>query len=186
MRPDDGVRSSEGRCFFVKRMKDNKGMTLVELIIAVAFTAIVITAACSMLYLAGNFFKSGTANATNQQNASLVESYLQRYAATASQVLRINSASTSLGEEFTFSADGNLSIDDHSVTGSSAKTSVPGIKQVGLDVTDKILTYTIVSKDGTYTLKGGIVLNNYKGDNVPSFELNGTNGYHLFLGLTTS
>jgi len=164
----------------VKRMKDNKGMTLVELIIAVAFTTIVITAACSMMYLAGNFFKSGTANATNQQNASLVESYLQRYASTASQVSSTSIASPYVA--FTLSSDGNLSIDNYSGT-SSIITSVRGIKKIGLTMEGNVLTYTIVSMDGTYTLKGGIVLNNYKSGTVA--ELNGTNSNGLYFGFPT-
>lgn len=154
-----------------------KGMTLVELIIAVAFTAIVIAAACSVLYLAGNFFKSGTANATNQQNASLAESYLQRYAATASQVSTTDSKKS--GVAFTLSSDGVLTISDYAATGSSVKTSIRGIKQIGLEVKGNVLTYTIVSKDGTYTLQGGIVLNNYKSGTA--VNLDGTKGNCLFL-----
>ena len=157
-----------------------KGMTLVELIIAVAFTAIVIAAACSVLYLAGNFFKSGTANASNQQNASLVESYLQRYAATASQVSTTDSKT---GVAFTLSPDGELNINDHTGTSSSVKTSIRGIENVSLQVEDKLLTYIILSKDGTYTLKGGIVLNNCKSGAVVPAKLKGN---CLFLGFTTS
>lgn len=61
----------------------HKGMTLVELIVVVAFTAVVIAAACMVLYVGSHSFQSGTSNAVNQQKVTLAESYLQQYASTA-------------------------------------------------------------------------------------------------------
>lgn len=156
MRPNDGVCSA-GRCI-VKKIQEKKGMTLVELIIAVAFTAIVIAAACTVLYLGGNFFKSGTANAVNQQKASLAETYLQRYASTAQQISDKNDTSTG-GVVFTLSS-GALHIDDKTANKSIAV--IDGIGQVYLQIDGRLLNYRIVSKDGTYTLSGGVVLNNYQ------------------------
>lgn len=168
----------------MRKMHSKKGMTLVELIIAVAFTAIVIAAACSMLYLAGNFFKSGTANAANQQKAALAESYLQRYASTAFQLSDKDDGSAA-GVAFTLS-DSVLHMNERTAAGSSVKTNIDGFSQVNLTIKGKLLTYSIVSKDAAYTLTGGIVTNNYSDSTADGIkvDLNGVNSSCLFLGST--
>lgn len=167
----------------MRKMHSKKGMTLVELIIAVAFTAIVIAAACTVLYLGGNFFKSGTANAASQQKATLAESYLQRYASTAFQLSDKDVGSA--GVAFTLS-DGVLHMNQRTAAGSSVKTNIDGISQVNLTIKGKLLTYSIVSKDAAYTLTGGIVTNNYSDSTADGIkvDLNGVNSSCLFLGST--
>lgn len=144
--------------------RSRKGMTLVELIVAVAFTAVVIAAACMVLYVGAKSFQSGTTNAVNQQNCTLAESYLQRYASTA---FSVSSSDDKSSDGVVFSLKGNtLKISGHTGSGSSAVTdeiaSIDGIARVNLKIEDKVLNYAIVSADNSYTLSGGIVLNNYQ------------------------
>ncbi len=163
-----------------------KGMTLVELIIAVAFTAIVIAAACAVLFLGGNFFKSGTASAVNQQKAALAESYIQRYASTAFRLSPTKSADTN-GIVFTLS-DHVLHVNKQTVEkGTAAEqtvAAVDGIGQVQLQADGNILSYKIFSQDGTYTLSGSAVLNNYKSGNSDADDLTADSNNCLFMELT--
>lgn len=163
--------------------QDKKGMTLVELIIAVAITAIVITAACTMLYLGGNFFRSGTASASNQQKAALAESYIQRYAATA---FRLSPAKITDADGVAFTLSNHvLHIDQQTVksgeTSQKEIASVDGIGQVHFQADGKLLSYQIISQDGTYTLSGGTVMNNSVGDEA---DLTGEADGFLFMDLT--
>lgn len=157
-------------------------MTLVELIIAVAFTAVVITAACTVLYLGANSFKSGTSNAVNQQNAALAESYMQRYASTA-YTISSTVDTTVEGIVFTLS-DSTLRIQKQTVSDSGTTlepvVSLDGISQIGLKLESGVLKYTIVAADKTYSLEGGIVLNNNPSGSVP--DSLGQSGAVLFFG----
>ena len=164
------------------KMHSRKGFTLIELILAVALTAVIIVAACSVLFVGGSFFKSGTANAANQQKATLVESYLQRYASTASKASSTNDGK-SAGIIFALK-DGTLKISSQTVAGSTATVapvaSIDGIGQIGLNLDhNNSLNYTIVSVDNSYTLRGGIVMNNFGSGEVKN--LPDTNGTVLFL-----
>jgi prepilin-type N-terminal cleavage/methylation domain-containing protein len=182
--------SNDGICgkgwWLMKNMQSRKGFTLVELIVAVAFTAVIITAACSMLYLGANSFKISTANAFNQQKAVLAETYLQKYASTAYTLSSAN-AGTDGGIIFTLTGS-TLNISKQTVT-DGAKTvgpvaSIDGIGQIGLKIENGSLNYTIMSSDTTYTLRGGIVMNNFKGGAVGN--LTGNNTIVLFLGTVPS
>ena len=166
-------------------LRSKKAFTLVELIVAVALTAVIIIAACSVLYLGANTFKSGTTNAFNQQKATLVETYLQKYAATASTV-NAGDAAKGSGTVFAFQEDGTLKISKQTV--SDSKTTVEsialidGIDKIEFSVGNDSLNYTIVSADDTYKLVGGIVMNNYESGTAE--EINRTNGKTLLLGTT--
>lgn len=163
------------------KLRSKKGMTLVELIVAVAFTAVVIAAACMVFYFGSHSFQSGTSNAVNQQKATLVESYLQQYASTAFTFSSTDDRSTQ-GAIFSFS-DGTLNIRSRTVSGGSTVTSqvasIDGISKIELNIQDKMLNYNIISADQTYTLKGGIVLNNYQSGDVENLTPGG--GSVLFL-----
>lgn len=146
----------------IVNMRSRKGFTLVELIIAVALSAVVIMAACSVLYLGADTFKSGTTNAVNQQKAALVESYLQRYASTANVVASVNDGKTA-GAIFTL-AGNTLTVQEQTISPAAVRTvaSVDGIGKIDLSMTNgSSLNYSIHSADTTYTLEGGIVMNNY-------------------------
>lgn len=164
------------------KLRSRKGLTLVELIVAVAFTAVVIAAACAVLYLGAHSFKSGTSNAVNQQRATLTESYLQRYAATAFTVSSSNDG-TSDGVVFALSGS-TLNVQKQTVS-NGVKTmepvvSVDGIARIKLNIVNGTLNYAIVSADETYTLEGGIVLNNVESGSVS--DMTGENSTVLFFG----
>ncbi len=146
--------------------RSKSGLTLVELIIAVAFTAVIIAAACMVFYFGSHSFQNGTVNAANQQNATLVESYLQQYASTAFTLSSTDDRSTQ-GAIFRFS-DGTLNIQSRTTDGGTASqvASIDGFSKIELKIQDKVLNYTIISADQTYRLKGGIVLNNYQSGDV--------------------
>ncbi|WP_444659602.1 hypothetical protein ACRQV7_04340 [Caproiciproducens sp. R2] len=165
----------------MRKLRGKKGMTLVELIIAVAFTAIVIAAACAVLFLGGDFFKSGTVSAANQQKAALAETYIQRYASTAFQIS--SSKGSDAGVVFTLS--GNvLRVTKQPADGASPEelASIDGIGRVEFQVEGTLLSYTIISKDGTYRLAGGTVLNNCTGGDAT--DLTGNREECLFMDLT--
>jgi prepilin-type N-terminal cleavage/methylation domain-containing protein len=170
----------------MRNMRSRKGFTLVELIVAVAFTAVVITAACSVLYLGANSFKTSTVNAVNQQKAALAESYLQRYASTAA-VTASKADAKNDGVIFSL-AGGTLNIKEQTVSGTVVSfnpvATIDGIGKIGLKIENGSLNYTIVSSDAACTLRGGIVMNNWKGGEVA--DLTGDNSVLLFLGKTTT
>ncbi|MFZ2538245.1 MAG: hypothetical protein WAX04_05040 [Oscillospiraceae bacterium] len=164
----------------MNQFHSKKGITLVELIIAIAFTALIITAACSMLYLASNFFKSGTESAVNQENTALAESYLQQYLSTAFIVSDTTGTSTNYAV-FSIATD-ILTIDRTSEIGgipSTITTKIDGISNLDLQLTDNLLSYKITSQDGKYILSGVIIVNNYTSGGVSNID--GTNGKCLFL-----
>ena len=162
------------------KLHSRKGFTLVELIVAVVFTAVVIAAACSVLYLGADTFKNGTANAVNQQKATLAETYLQRYASTAFTVSSSNDG-TSDGIVFKL-VDGTLNISKQTAGAATMESvaSIDGIKQIQLTIVDGTLNYAIATADGTYTLTGGIVLNNIESSSVA--DLTGQDSIILFFG----
>lgn len=155
-----------------------KGMTLVELIISTAAGAVVIAAACSVLYFGYNNYTSGTTDLTNHQNASLLESYFQHDLATATSVTVEEAKQSSAAS----SADGIKSTEDKIICmhfdnkvlvieekdnlGTST-TRIAGIESVSLNTVDvgtaKKLNYEIKASsknERSFVLTGGIVLNN--------------------------
>jgi prepilin-type N-terminal cleavage/methylation domain-containing protein len=163
------------------RIRSAKGFTLVELIVAVSLTAVVIGGACSMFYLVSASFKNGTVSASSQQKALLVESYLQKYAATA---YSLNDSKHYDKDGVTFSIVGDkLTIEEHAASTSPDKTvaTVDGIKKIDFSAgSANSLNYTISFPDTNYTFRGGIVLNNCSGATLTSAISDG--GQVLFLG----
>ena len=154
----------------------HKGMTLVELIVVVAFTAVVIAAACMVLYVGSHSFQSGTSNAVNQQKVTLAESYLQQYASTAFTFSSSNGSSDGIVFELTGSV---LNIRKQTVSNGSmtvkSVASIDGIARIPLRIEDGTLKYSIESEDGTYTVTGGIALNNLESGEVKDLTPEGGN-----------
>lgn len=143
-------------------MRSRKGLTLVELILAVAFTAVIIAAAVAALYFAQNTFKSGSVNAVNQQKATLAETYFQRYGSTAYDVSTSESQTT---QGIFFSVAGNrLTVRRQKLQGGIKTVEnlalIDGISRVEITVQNRTMNYRIVSEDNSYTLSGGLVVNN--------------------------
>ncbi|MCY1714427.1 prepilin-type N-terminal cleavage/methylation domain-containing protein [Caproiciproducens galactitolivorans] len=162
-------------------MKNKKGLTLAELIIAVAFTAVVISAACAMLLLSMNFSKTGAASAMNQQKTALAESYIQRYAPTAVKLSREKSPDAN-GIVFTLS-DNILHISEQRAANGGLReqriADADGIAKINFQVENQILHYSIVSQDGAYTLSGGIILNNCQDEGDSRITVDSENGAFL-------
>ena len=162
------------------KLRSKKGLTLVELIVTVAFTAVVMAAACTALYAAADSSRKASANATGQQSVSLAESYLRRYAAVTTSVSpnsgdvkgkpAIRLSLTANGEEPALLIEQKVSS-----TETWQRTAlVDNIAQLQLTVQeDGSLGYAISSQDTAYTYtasrnsaftqSGGIVLNNCSG-----------------------
>lgn len=162
-------------------LRSRKGMTLVELIVVVAFTAVIIGAACAVLYLGMHSFHGGTSDAFSQQKTTLAESYLQRYAATASGV---STAADGTANGVIFSISNNtLSIKKQTVTGGTSSQAdiaeIDGISKISFSITNGSLNYTIYAADDSYKLNGGIVLNNSPGAVLSSYDVPGS-GSTLF------
>jgi len=128
----------------------------VELIVVVAFTAVIIGAACTVLYYGTQTFHSGTTNAFSQQKATLAESYIQQYAAVATDV----EGSVDGGANgVIFSVSGNvLHVKTQKISGgASSEVTVDGISEIDFKMQNGSLNYTIFAADDSYKLTGGIV-----------------------------
>lgn len=129
---------------------------MVELIVVVAFTAVIIGAACTVLYYGTQTFHSGTTNAFSQQKATLAESYIQQYAVAATDV---ESSVDGGADGVIFSVSGNVlhvktqKISDHT----SSEITVDGISEIDFKMENGSLNYTIFAADDSYKLTGGIV-----------------------------
>ncbi len=149
------------------KLYSRKGVTLVELIVVVAFTAVIIGAACMVLYYGTQTFHSGTTNAFSQQKTTLAESYIQQYAAVATDV----SDSVNAGEDgVIFSITGHsLHVKTQKTSGGSpSEVSVDGISEIDFKMQDSSLNYTIFAADDSYKLTGGIVPSNSRSVSLSS------------------
>jgi Tfp pilus assembly protein PilE len=156
-------------------LKSKKGITLVELIISVAFTSIIIAASCSVMFLGEDFFKSGTKSAMNQQNAALAEDYIRRYAAVA---FKLSEKSDKLEDCAVFTLDNNvLNIE---CTSPKDTVKVDEIDDIQFKIENNLLKYTIESKDKTYKLSGAVIMNNFETGDAPA-SLKGNNKLYMYL-----
>lgn len=161
-------------------IRSRRGLTLVELIVAVTLTAVIIGGACSAFYLVSSSYQNGTLSASSQQKALLVENYLRKYAATAYSLSDSTQADKD-GVTFAIAND-TLTITEHTASSSKDKViaTVDGIQKIEFRAdSSNYLNYTIKFPDTTYTFQGGIVMNNGSGN-----ELTGAveNSNKLFLG----
>lgn len=161
-------------------MRGKKGLTLVELIVSVVFTAVIIAAAASALYYAAHTFQSGSVNAQEQQRAALAESFFQRYGATAYGV-SASPDQTKSGVFFTVENNTLKIVSQTAADGAvtkAAAASVDGVSSVEIEQEDRTLHYRIHLQEGGYVLSGGVVMNN-----APSGDTRLTiqNGGSLFL-----
>ena len=147
------------------RIRSKKGISLVELIAVCAISVMVIAAACALLYAASKSAARGTAEAAGHGDAHLLETYLQSGLPTA----------LSVGGEEPDAADGDvtaLSFGDGGElvveTNGGTRQFIDGIQSVTLSLSpaggNGRLSYSILagSESGSYTLSGGIVLNNVR------------------------
>lgn len=138
------------------KLRSRKGFTMVEMIVVVAFTAVIIGAACMILYFGTQTFHSGTANAFSQQKTTLAESYIQQYAVDATDV---ESTVDGGSNGVIFSVSGNvLHIKTQKISGgASSEVTVDGISEIDFKMENGSLNYTIFAADDSYKLTGGIV-----------------------------
>lgn len=160
------------------KLRSRKGVTLVELIVVVAFTAVIIGAASMVLYYGTQTFHSGTSNAFSQQKTTLAESYIQQYAAVATDVS--NSADAGV-DGVIFSITGNtLHVKTQRTDGSRKEVTVDGISEIDFKMQDGSLNYTIFAEDSSYKLTGGIVPSNSKSVSLSACHVS-NGGAVLFL-----
>jgi hypothetical protein len=129
---------------------------MVEMIVVVAFTAVIIGAACTVLYYGTQTFHSGTTNAFSQQKTTLAESYIQQYAVAATDFA---SSVDGGADGVIFSASGNvLHVKTQKISGgASSEVTVDGISEIDFKMENGSLNYTIFAADDSYRLTGGIV-----------------------------
>ena len=160
-------------------LRSRKGVTLVELIVVVAFTAVIIGAVCMVLYYGTQTFHSGTTNAFSQQKTTLAESYIQQYAAVATDV----SSSVDTGANgVIFSVSGStLHVKTQKASGGSpTEITVDGISGIDFKMQDGSLNYTIFAADDSYKLAGGIVPTNSRSVSLSSCRVT-SGGAVLFM-----
>ena len=161
-------------------MRGKKGLTLVELIVSVVFTAVIIAAAASALYYAAHAFQSGTVNAQAQQKASLAESYFQRFGATA-YAASTSSDQTKSGVFFTVEDNTLKIVSLSAVDGVKTRATVAavsGISSVEIIQNGRTLNYTIHLTESGYSLSGGVVMNNAQNGSVQT-SLSGGSAFFL-------
>lgn len=140
-----------------------KGVTLVELIAVCAISVVVIAAACTLFYMGSKSAARGAAQAASHGDAHLLETYLQSGLPAALSV-GTEKPGSGAGEVISlrFGGDGALLLEQNG----SARQTIDGIESLSLSLSEaggnQKLAYTIRAggKDGSYSLSGGIVLNN--------------------------
>ncbi len=152
------------------KLHSKKGMTLMEMIPAVVLTAVIIAAAASVLYLGAHTFQTGTAGASNQQKGLLVESYLQKYASVTKSI----GDGTGSDKCVVFSISNQVLKIQNRESTSSVKTltTIDGISQIQFTLSGNKLDYVIAFEGTTYTLHGGIVMNNTPSGTVSTISNN--------------
>lgn len=140
-----------------------KGVTLVELIAVCAISVVVISAACTLFYAGSKSAVRGAAQVASHGDAHLLETYLQSGLPAALSV-GTEKPGGGAGDvtSLRFGGDGELILE----RSGNARQTIDGIESLSLSLSEaggnRKLSYTIRAggKDGSYSLSGGIVLNN--------------------------
>lgn len=136
------------------KIKNQRGMTLIELIVAIAIMSIVIMLASSLKVFGWRSFGTSTSQANIQQEVRLVDQIIKAQirnsvAITTTSITEAKEINLH-GNKFYFGNNQNLSLE-----------WVENIKLYSKE-DGKILAYEIISKDSRYNLKNEILLNNTK------------------------
>lgn len=154
------------------RFHSKRGLTLVELIAAVAIMTVIVGAACAAFYGGAKNAADGAADYASHGDAYLLETWLRKNlpAAVGVEVAdRARSASDFSGSSevlnLHFAPDGDFLVEQ---SGSGTVMRLSGIRQVVLRTdgagSNLELRYEITAESGSrvFRLPGGIVLNNIK------------------------
>lgn len=168
---------------------NNKGVTLIELLIAVALTGMIMSLGYALYFFGTGSFERGTAQAQAQHNARLADQYLK---AELRNALRIEIARAGREGEFDgyfHLAEGSLIISGERVTGNTLLDLAVRIIKEG---NRAILEYRITSSDHNeeFVFTNRILLNNISAaafdtsyGALRSLDLH-NNGYVLYYDLT--
>jgi|GEM_PF-2388056 len=167
---------------------DNKGLTLIELLIALALTGMILSLGYTLYFFGTGSFERGTAQAQAQHNARLADEYLK---AELRNALKIEIAKAGREGEFDgyfHLAEGSLIKSGERVTGNTLIDLAVSIIKEG---NRAILEYRITSSDHNeeFVFSNQILLNNisaaaFDASYVPfrSLDLH-NNGYILYYNL---
>jgi Tfp pilus assembly protein PilE len=157
--------------------KNNSGFSLVELIITVVLVFILISVGYLVIDAGNDNFDKGTAKAHMQQNARLLDEFIQGSMRNSTNIIL-----TSVEED---KLDNQLSLVDSVVVSNGVNLTAAVIDDLQIKVDESgdrpILEYIIntLYKEETFEMRGSIVLNN-----LPSDYFGGT--YSAFTSIGTS
>ncbi|ACV63980.1 hypothetical protein Dtox_3245 [Desulfofarcimen acetoxidans DSM 771] len=142
----------------VKLSLNDKGFTLVELLIALALISLVIVLSYTLYFYSFNSFNIGTSQANLQQNARLVDEELEKW-------LR-NAGELEISSENKTGYDGTLKLENNTFLSNDKAITDNSISDVQFKINKEsgkpILLYKILCKNGAqeYEFNNQILLNN--------------------------
>lgn len=136
------------------KLKEQRGMTLIELIVAMAIMSIVIMLASSLNIFGWRSFGTSTSQANIQQEVRLVDQIIKAQLRNVT-VLTTNSESLLEPKELSLSGDRFHYGENRQLTAEWIENIKIYTKENG-----KILAYEIIAKDSRYNVKNEILLNN--------------------------
>ncbi|MDX1358463.1 MAG: prepilin-type N-terminal cleavage/methylation domain-containing protein, partial [Clostridia bacterium] len=160
----------------MKKRFNNKGFSLLELIITIFLVFILFSVAYTILSIGNNNFTRGTAKTHLQQNARILDEYIQTYLRKATNIV----VSANEGDKLEYT----IEIEDNVANVNSDGLTADVIDEIQIRVDESgdkpILEYIIETSTGeeTYQLTNSIVLNNmapdYFAGNFSSFTALGS------------
>jgi len=159
--------------FILKFLPNDKGLTIVELLIAIALLLIVLSLGFSLFFFGTGSFETGTARAGAQQQARLVDEYFKAELRNAGRI--------SFQDDVIDNWEHNFKLEDKVLYNSGNKITEKAINDVQIRLeseeqdgeTRYLLDYVIHSEfDGReYTLENQILLNNiYSQEQIDGIE----------------
>ena len=157
-------------------IKDNRGITLVELVIGMGLLSIVIALAYSLYFFGTTSFQTGANRVDLQQNARLMADFITEEIRLAIKVDILAEAPESLDAQYHYIyLEGNTV--KHSVSGATAVEKFSAIsRKVDFDLEflkssdeiDEILEFTVTARygDRDYAVKTEVLILNMQGSSI--------------------
>ncbi|HMA59551.1 MAG TPA: prepilin-type N-terminal cleavage/methylation domain-containing protein [Halanaerobiales bacterium] len=144
---------------FVKKSKNNKGFSLIELLVVIVIAGIVITSASSLFVSAFNYFTQNKEKAENQRELRFITNYISENIKFSNDVSIKSSTSTPPSGYKGIGLDNNY-VKIFNSDGTSRKLSNIIIDNLTFDPSGKSLDVEI--EKNNYSIDTKVYLNNHK------------------------
>ena len=158
-------------------IKDNRGITLVELVIGMGLLSLVIAVAYSLYFFGTTSFQTGANRVDLQQNARLMADFITDEVRLAREVEILGAVPESLDPEYHYIyLDGSAV--KHSISGAAAVEKFSNISQkVDFDLvfsksTDEVAVFTVYASDDDreYAVTAQVLILNMRGSSIVGAE----------------